>query len=185
MEIWKDVKGYEGLYQVSNHGRVKSLNYNHTKKEKVLVPLKHQNGYLFVNINGKQQSIHRLIAKTFIPNQKNKNQVNHIDGNKENNRIDNLEWCTAKENTRHAYKNGLINLNTEKKKKSELININKATEKNKKRIIQCDLCGNVINTFDSIVDASRSTKSNATHISLCAKGKQNTCNGYIWRYVNE
>lgn len=183
-EIWKDIPNYDD-YQVSNLGNVKSLNYNHTKKEKILVPVKHKNGYLCVYINGKIKSIHRLVAETFLNNIENKPDVNHINGKKDDNRVENLEWCTKSENMQHAIKNNLINFNTKKKKESELINIKKAIEKNKKKIIQYDKRGNLIKIYNSIILASIETKSNSTHISLCAKGKQKSCNGFIWRYTNE
>lgn len=131
-EIWKDISGYEGLYQASNLGNIKSLNYNHTKQPRNLTPVKHKNGYLFVYIGGKHKSVHRIIAATFIPNQKNKPQVNHINGDKTDNRVENLSWVSAAENMRHAYKNNLINLNTPLKRKSELENIKKANEHNRK-----------------------------------------------------
>lgn len=98
-EIWKDIVGYEGLYQVSNMGRVRSL-----KRNIILKPTSDMNGkgYYFVNLKrGNPKKIHRLVAKAFIPNPDNKPEVNHIDGNTKNNKIDNLEWCTHQENCVH------------------------------------------------------------------------------------
>lgn len=114
-EIWKDIKGYEGKYQVSNLGRVKSLqridNNNHPVKQKVLKPCSDGagKGYLYVNLGrkGRAKKIHRLVAETFIENSLNKCEVNHIDGNTKNNRMDNLEWVTHQENCIHyTYKLG-------------------------------------------------------------------------------
>ena len=182
-KIWKDIKGYEGLYQISNFGEVISLNYNHTKTKKLLKPQKNKNGYLHVNIGGKCISIHRLVAEAFILNPDNKKYVNHKDCNKQNNFVSNLEWNTAKENTQHAVKNKLISYNTKLKKKSCLINIQKAIKKNKKEIYQYTKEQIFIKKYRSIIEASKETECNATHISLCAKGKQKTCGGYIWSYV--
>lgn len=104
-EVWKDIKGYEGLYQVSNLGRVKSVKRNLTLK-----PC-NRNRYLIVLLskNGikKAINVHRLVAQAFIPNPDDKRTVNHIDGNKQNNCVDNLEWCSQSENVKHAYDNKL------------------------------------------------------------------------------
>ena len=109
MELFKDIKGYEGLYQVSNMGTVKSLNYAKTKKAKSLKLKKSNNGYVSVQLKhrGKMQSVHRLVAGHFIDNPDDKPQVNHLNGNKSDNRAINLEWCTQSENMIHAYRNGL------------------------------------------------------------------------------
>lgn len=122
MEIWKDIYGYEGLYQISNLGRVKSLSRlvkngkNHykfaTEKIRKVAINKKRNGYceisLYKNNKEKRFKIHRLVAQAFIQNIFNKPEVNHIDGNKQNNKAENLEWVTSKENKKHAWENNLM-----------------------------------------------------------------------------
>ena len=106
---WKDIPGYEGLYQVSNLGEIKSLNYRNTGKEKIIKPRKNKGGYLRVVLckNGKQKDflVHRLVAVAFIPNHNNYNQVNHKDENPSNNNVNNLEWCTSKYNSNYGNRN--------------------------------------------------------------------------------
>lgn len=107
-EVWRDIDGYDGLYQVSNMGRVRSCKYG---KWKVLKPATINKGYFFVNLwrngEGKHYLVHRLVAEAFIPNPDDKPQVNHINGVKNDNREVNLAWCTSSENRQHAYDAGL------------------------------------------------------------------------------
>lgn len=106
-EIWKDIKDFEGLYQISNFGKVKNSRTNRILKNK-----KDKDGYLYVILSKKSKikalKIHRLVGIAFISNIKNKPQINHIDGDKTNNNINNLEWCTHEENMKHAWENNLI-----------------------------------------------------------------------------
>ena len=104
-EVWKDIKGYEGKYQVSNYGRIRNINSN-----KILKPNKHKTGYLNIDLHGKNKYmpyIHVLVANAFIEKPNDTVEVNHIDGNKENNCVDNLEWVTKSQNIIHAYEHNL------------------------------------------------------------------------------
>lgn len=119
-EIWKDVVGYEGIYQISNFGKVLSLSYRDKGYSKIRISQTDVSGYsvidLHLNKKRKNFKIHRLVAIAFILNPENKPQINHKDGDKLNNYICNLEWCTASDNIYHAYRNGL-NYMSERQKK--------------------------------------------------------------------
>lgn len=119
-EIWKTINGYTD-YHISNYGNIKSFNQN---KERILKPNDNGYGYLsvFLCLHNKRHKfyIHRLVAQTFIPNTNNKQEVNHKDGNKQNNRVDNLEWCTSSENHKHAFNLGLQSLYGENHTQSKL-----------------------------------------------------------------
>lgn len=164
-EKWKNIKNYEGLYQVSNFGRIKSLkrtaNNNHIVKEKILKPQKNKNGYLFVNLykngNMKRKSIHRLVALAFIENIYNFPYINHKDKNKKNNKVNNLEWCTQSYNI--IYSKG-------------------------KKINQYDKNNNFIKTWDAIADIKRELNIDSSSIVRCCKGIKNSAGGFKWKYNN-
>lgn len=163
-EIWKDIKDYEGLYEVSNLGNVKSLRTN-----KILKPNKGSNGYLLVHlynngIRSKHILIHRLVAETFIPNPNNYQQVNHKDENIINNSIDNLEWCDSKYNANYGTRNKRV------------------SEARSKPVNQYFSNGSLFATYRSITEASINTRINKSNICYCCKGKQKTAGGFIWRY---
>lgn len=175
-EIWKDIKGYEDLYQVSNLGRIKSLHYKNTMQPKILKPVEHKNNYLFVYIGGKQKSIHRLVMETFKPDKSNfksmpyenrneidysKLEINHKDENKQNNDISNLEWCSCTYNKCYG----------------------RRLEKNSKKVFQYDLDKNFIKEYPSTREAGRQNNLDARRISECCLGKKKMTGGYIWKYT--
>lgn len=147
MEIWRDIPGYEEIYKISNLGRIKSLHRDRIKGQ-ILNPAKNNRGYLRLGLSGngkvRYDSVHRLVAEAFIPNPKNLPEVNHIDGNKLNNRVENLEWVTKGENQIHAYKTGLRKT-TERQREASRKNIEiarnhrKSSARNKEKIINFEI----------------------------------------------
>lgn len=187
-EIWKDVKGYENLYQISNTGKIKSLERyknNHSKKqlvkEKIRKQIVSKTGYYtcMLNKNGKNKlfKVHRLIAEAFIPNPNNYPIINHKDGNKLNNDISNLEWCNYSHNGKEAYRLGLIKNNT--------YGIKKYNNSLKIKVNQYDLNGKFIKQWESISDIQKELNYATTNICRCCKGTYKTAYGYIWKYTKD
>lgn len=172
-EVWKDIFGYEGLYQVSTLGRVKSLgNRSNHRNEIILKPAVVQ-GYLKVNLyknsKGKIWSIHRLVALTFLKNSNNKPEVNHIDGNKKNNCLDNLEWNTKNENQKHCVATGL-----RRPKKSFECKLSV-------QIAKVDIKTNkILHVYGSYREAERITGVAHSNIKKCVKGYFKQMGGYKW-----
>lgn len=184
VEIWKDIKDYEGLYQISDRGNVKSLNYNKTGKEKLLKKGKDDDGYLYVVLyfhgERKHHKIHRLMCKCFLENIENKEQVNHKNGIKSDNAIENLEWCTHTENQRHAWNTGLKKALTGEK--HPLYNKHGIDHTSSKEIDRYTKDNVYIDTFINAKIASQILNINYSCISMCCNGKRNTAGGFIWKY---
>jgi len=165
LEIWRDIKNYEGIYEVSNLGRIKSISRNGTIKENRILKPNKVMGYSQVGLQKygtrKYKKIHRLVAEAFIPNPENKKEVNHKDGNKTNNCVDNLEWVTTSENQLHSY--------------YELKN-------NIKSVIQLSLNNEIIKEWESIAKVEQELKISNADICKCCKGKRKTAGGYKWKY---
>lgn len=184
-EVWKDIFGYEGFYQVSNLGRVKSLDriikykpsktrgeYEAKTNGKISTQHKNIDGYIRVDLckDGKHKSslVHRLVALHFIPNPGMLNQVNHIDGDKTNNYVDNLEWCTQAENAAHAVKIGLFKPH------------------NERRVVGTDSDGNKV-YFKSAAEAGKTLSINSGSICSVCTGynpHRHTAGGYKWEYID-
>lgn len=181
MEIWKDIPGFETRYQVSNMGRVKSKSYIRSNgfglyrtREQILNPFKEKCGYLKVvlNKNGKKSrvKIHRLVAITFIPNPNNKSEIDHINTNVEDNRVDNLRWVTSSENKL----NPITRARMAKAKKGA----------NLKPVVCFSKNGILVKAFNSAIEAGETLNISPAHICHCCKGKRNSAGGYRWEYAH-
>ena len=183
METWKSIKGYEGLYQISSNGRIKSLerldSCGRKVRERILKPIQgnkrveYRQVSLSKNGIAKNYLIHILVAKTFIPNPNNYTDVNHKDENPKNNVVSNLEWCTP------TYNN---NYGTRVERMAK-------TQRNRadcsKKVAQYDLQGNLIGIYPSTKEAWRQTGISRSHISDVARNntKYKTAGGFVWKYL--
>jgi len=179
-EVWKDIKGYEGLYQVSDMGRVKSLertliNMNGQKrhwKERILKQGANRDGYLLVSLcngSGKMKTllVHRLVCEAFHETPENKPEVNHINENKLDNRACNLEWVTAKENSNHGTRPARI------------------AKARSKPVGQYTPNGKFVKVWQSALEVEKQLGFVKSHICEVARGKRKTAYGYVWKYVEK
>lgn len=161
MEEWKDIKGYEGLYQVSNLGNIRSLQSRWGKRVQPRIVNQHitENGYKRVGLskNNKQKlfMVHRLVADTFMPNSNANLEINHKDYCRTNNNLNNLEWMSHEDNVKYSKSIKIKQLSLDRK---------------------------MIKTWDSIVEVEKLLKIDHRQICACLKKKQKTCHGFVWEY---
>lgn len=169
-EEWRDIKGFEGAYQVSNLGRIKRIaSSRRYSSEHIMSPHKVGNGYYSVSLTykGKKKmlKIHRVVAEAFIPNPNNYPEINHKDENPLNNTVDNLEWCTHLYNSRYGTRGHRIG------------------QSHNKPVVQCSLIGTFIRRWDSITDITKAYGYEQSNICKCLTGKYSQSYGYVWKYV--
>lgn len=189
-EIWLKMLEFEGFYEISNLGRVKSIAKFHNKRDgtvqrntkygKILKQSNTQYAHITLRRNGENftRLVHRLIAIHFIPNPENKPHINHLNGIKRDNRIENLEWCTTSENVRHAFDTNLI-------KNRKGMGVRGVNHVYSKAVIQCSLSGEKIAEFACIQEAADKNNINRSSVTAVLVGKKSSHNGFIWKYNDE
>lgn len=167
-EIWKDVEGYEGLYQVSNLGRIRSLDRVVIVKGKIMSPI-NRNGYSRIRLNkdgkGQNFAIHRLVASAFLPNPENLPEVNHKNEIKSDNNVENLEWCSTKYNCNYGTK------------------VKRQVEKISKGVLQISMDGEILAEFKSAAEVERILGFRNSRINECCNGKRKSAFGFKWEFA--
>ena len=178
MEEWKPVKNYEQYYEVSSLGRIRSLDRKTIFKDgrvrqfygKVLIiNTVNNSGYLTVSLHDRGKSktflVHRIVAEAFVENPNQYTEVNHIDQNKKNNRVENLEWCTNKENVNHGNE------------------IERGAKKQRRNFVQLDMDGNLVKVWSGFKKMQRETGVQRKSVYECCVGKRDSYMGYKWKYA--
>ena len=188
-EIWKDIEGYEGLYQVSNWGNVKSLNYRKRGYAKNLTPKINNRGYEWVELrkNGKKKQvvIHRLVGETFLENPNGYPIINHKDENKTNNTVENLEWCTLSYNTKYSmerHPERIIGLRKPRRKRNYY---KTKTRYSNIHINQLTIDGRFIKQWFNMAEIKHTLNYHNTSIKECCEGKRKTAYGYKWEFAEQ
>lgn len=179
-EQWKDVKGYEGLYSVSDQGRIRSEITKDGNGNKLILSQRKRDGYCVVTLRkdrkNKEYRVHQLVMKAFItnPDPENYTMINHINEDRSDNRVENLEWCDAKHNN---------NCGTVNERRSKILREKSLLKKR----VQCydKETGSFFREYLGIREAAREMKIDMANISRCIKGKQKSAGGYTWKYVKE
>ena len=196
-EAWKDIKGFEGRYQVSNLGRVKSLCYHNGTSERILKQRNNLSGYPIVNLykkgsdKGTLKTVHRLVAEQFIPNENNFPMINHKDENPENNNVRNLEWCDCSYNVLYSLKRHpeRIEKIKEKRKRKNGYKRKKGYKrknepyKYKSAVIQKTMNGEEIKIFKNTREVCKEMNFSQSPILECCKGNRKTAYGYKWEFA--
>jgi len=182
-EIWRNVSGYEGLYQVSNLGNVRSLNWHGEGYTRNLYLKKHPAGYYQVELRGgecrsKMVTVHRLVAEAFLPNPLNLPCVNHKDEDKRNNQVENLEWCTYEYNNRYSR-----DLHPERFKPKETRSKRAYTKQKHLRIVQLSLNGEPIREWANATEINKHLGYSVWSISQCCRNKRHTAYGFRWQFA--
>ena len=183
MEEWRDIKGYEGKYMVSNKGNIKSLNYRRTGKEKIIKGVPDGHGYLQVKLykdgKDKKGKIHRLVAQAFLENPNSLPEVNHKNEDKTDNRVENLEWCSRLYNNTYNGRAKKVGKKLRGRKQSE-----EHIKKKSKPVFSIDKESGLIMWWQSATEASRQTGIAQGNISNCCTGKLKSARGHIWFFAD-
>jgi hypothetical protein len=177
-EIWKDIDEYVGIYKVSSLGRIiRTQKTKGTKGNNILTPIKNESGlyvHLYNKGNNKRFKIHRLVGKSFLLNPENKPEINHKDGNRWNNNVDNLEWATSSENNTHSHRELERKFTAYGEHHNNSLTISQYNKKNE-----------LVDVYGSVNEAGRQLKICFSNIAKCARGERKYSGGYIWKYENK